>query len=360
MAKRKNIENQPTDPSQNKFINFLQAIRKRLTTRWLIVIGIIILAIVAWRVIAARRSRSELETTTVKRGDVAEELILSGEISADEYAQLAFQTSGEIAWIGVKEGDWVKKGQPLARLDTANLNSELQRAYSDLRSAEAALDEVYDEVKNHDSDETFEQKATRTAAEVAKDKAYEAVLKAQENLRNAALRAPFEGLVSYVANPFSGVNVTLGTTQIQVVNPETIHFIVSADQSEVIDLHQDQEVRLVLDSYPDKEFIGKVNYISFTPKSDEVGAVYEVKVIFPSDDADLSKLRIGMTGDAKFILSEKSDVLYVPPEFVNSDTKGKYVNLGKTNNKVYIETGIEGEERVEIMGDIKEGDTLYD
>jgi len=67
-----------------------------------------------------------------------------------------------------------------------------------------------------------------------------------------------------------------------------------------------------------------------------------------------------MTGDARFALSEKSDVLYVPPQFINSDKNGKYLRLGRKNNKVYIETGIEGEERVEVIGDTKEGDIVYD
>ena len=67
-----------------------------------------------------------------------------------------------------------------------------------------------------------------------------------------------------------------------------------------------------------------------------------------------------MTGDAKFILSQNEDVLFVPTRFINSDLNGRFVNLGKTNNKVYIETGLEGEERTEVKGDIKEGDTVYD
>jgi len=67
-----------------------------------------------------------------------------------------------------------------------------------------------------------------------------------------------------------------------------------------------------------------------------------------------------MGGDAKFVLSEKEGVLYVPPEFVNSDVNGKYVNLDKGNNKRYVEVGIEGEDRVEIIGDVKEGDVVYD
>ena len=49
------------------------------------------------------------EISEVKRGTVKEELILSGSVSADEDAKLTFPTGGEISWVGVKEGDTVKK-----------------------------------------------------------------------------------------------------------------------------------------------------------------------------------------------------------------------------------------------------------
>ena len=71
-------------------------------------------------------------------------------------------------------------------------------------------------------------------------------------------------------------------------------------------------------------------------------------------------LKMGMRGDAGFILSKKENVLYVPPKFINSDPKGKYVNKGKSNNKTYVEVGVESEQRVEIISGLKEGDVLYD
>jgi multidrug efflux pump subunit AcrA (membrane-fusion protein) len=67
-----------------------------------------------------------------------------------------------------------------------------------------------------------------------------------------------------------------------------------------------------------------------------------------------------MSGDANFILSQKEDALFVPSEFVNSDKNGRFVNLGRANNKVRVTVGIEGEDQVEITSGVKEGDVLYD
>jgi len=322
------------------------------------IIAVLAVAFLIVRNIVARRAK--VETTQVNKGEVVEELVLSGAVSADEYTQLSFGTSGKISWVGVEEGQEVNRGQGLAKLDTTNLNADYQRALSDLRSAEASLSKVYDDIKGHSSDETFTQKETRTTSEVTKDKAYESVTKAKRDLDNATLIAPFAGIVTFVANPFSGVNTLASQTQVELINPETIYFDVSADQSEVVDLSLGQKVKIVLDSYAISEYEGEVFFISFTPKSGEVGTVYKVKVKFVGTNLDVGKFRIGMGGDARFVISKKDEVLWIPPKFINSDPKGKYVKKGKKNNKTYVGTGIEAEDRIEITSGVEEGDVLYD
>ncbi len=330
--------------------------RKKLTA----FLVIVLVGFGIWRG-AVGRKNGDVESATIERGTVSEELILTGEIKADEHALITFPTSGKISWVGVSEGDRVKKGQALSKLDTTVLNSTFQQARATLRAAEAAVDKVHDDVKDRDDTETFTERDTRTTAEATKDRAWDAYVAAEYNLRNSTLVSPFEGIVTYLARPFSGVNVLAASTQIEVVNPDTIYFEVSADQSEVIDLHEGQKVNIILDSFTDDKLEGMIDFISYTPDSGEAGTVYNIKVSFVGNKIDLSKVRIGMSGDAKFVLSEVSDVFYTPPKFVNSDTKGKYVNLSKKNNKVYVEVGLEGEERVEIISDeVKEGDIIFD
>lgn len=305
-------------------------------------------------------NQEELEESTVSRGEVVEEMILSGLVIADEHAKLSFPASGRISWVGVKEGEEVYKGKPLAKLDTTALNSAYQQALSNLRAAEANLAQVHDEVKGNDSDETFEEKNTRVAAETAKDKAYESVVVAQDNLRNSTLVAPFNGMVTSVVNPFSGVTVVAGTPQIEIINPESIHFEIAADQTEVIDIQKDEKVRIVLDSLENKELEGVVSYVSYSLSENALSAVYEVKINFVNLTNTDFTYRIGMTGDVHFTLNKKDNVLYVPSTFIKSDDKGTYVLTEKGKTKKYIEVGLEGEERTEISGDISEGTLIYD
>ena len=307
-----------------------------------------------------RNKNKDIQTATIEKGKISEELILSGNISATNYAKLSFESSGKIVYVGTKEGEVVKKGRLLSKLDTTILNTSYQNALSTLRLYEATAQNVLDQVKNHSSDESYAQKDIRTTAEVNKDKAYESVISAKRSLDGASLFAPFSGIVTYLAHPFTGVFVTLGATEVELIDPATIYFDVLADQTEVTKLSVGQKVTIILDSFEDKEFEGKVENISFVPKSGESGSTYSVKVSFVGVDLVNSKFKIAMTGDAKFVVSEKNDAFYIPTNFLKQDKTGEYVKTNSKNGKVYITSGLQSEDTIEIIGEINEGQTVYD
>lgn len=341
-------------------MGFINRVKKFFTVKKIIVLAVILTALGGFYFYSQKKAVSDIDSTQVKKGEINEELILTGQVKAVEHANLNFPTSGELNWVGVKVGDQVKKGQALASLDKTTLNAAYQQALNNVRMYEASVDSVHDSLKDKDETETFAEKSTRTTAEVAKDNAYDALKAAEYNFRNATLKAPFTGFVTRVAHPYPGINISLTESQVELLNPKTIYFEVTADQSEVTDLSIGQKVIVVLDSFSDKEIEGEISFISQTPKPGEAGAVYEVRVKFKEDGELTEKLKIGMTGDAKFILQTKEDALYVPSDFVNRDSKGKYVFLGSIKNKVYVETGIEGENDIEITNGVKEEDTLFD
>jgi len=302
----------------------------------------------------------DIKTATIQKGKISEELVLSGNISATNYAKMSFESSGKIVYVGTKEGEVVKKGKLLSKLDTTILNSSYQSALSTLRLYNATAQNVLDQVKNHSSDETYAQKDLRTTAEVNKDKAYESVVSAKRSLDGASLIAPFSGIVTYLAHPFTGVYVGLGTTEVELIDPATIYFDVLADQTEVTKLSVGQRVVIILDSFEDKEFEGKVENISFVPKFGESGSTYSVKVSFVGVDLVNSKFKIAMTGDAKFVVSEKDDAFYIPTNFLKQDKTGEYIKTNPKNGKVYVKSGLQSEDTIEIIGEIDEGQTVYD
>ena len=331
---------------------FFKSNWKKILAVLLIISGVLFFVI--------RNKNKDIQTATIQKGKISEELILSGNISATNYAKLSFESSGKIVFVGTKEGETVKKGKLLSKLDTTILNSSYQSALSTLRLYEATAQNILDQVKNHSSDETYAQKDLRTTAEVNKDKAYESVISAKRSLDGASLIAPFSGIVTYLAHPFTGVFVTLGASEVELIDPATIYFDVLADQTEVTKLSIGQKVIIILDSFENKEFEGKVENISFVPKSGESGSTYSVKVSFVGVDLVNSKFKIAMTGDAKFIVSEKENAFYIPTNFLKRDKTGEYIKTNTKNGKVYVTSGLQSEETIEIMGEINEGQTVYD
>jgi len=307
-----------------------------------------------------KNNNKVIKSAQISQGDLQEELVLSGEIDATNYAKLSFETSGKITYVGVKEGEKVNKGRLISKLDTTVLNSSYQVALSNLRIYDATAQNVLDQVKDNSSDESFAQKDLRTTAEANKDKAYEAVVAAKRNLDGASLYAPFNGLVTYLAHPFTGVYTSLGAVEAEIIDPSTMYFDVLADQTEVTKLSVGQKVELALDPFDDKMFEGKVENISIVPKIGESGSVYSVKVSFTNTDLVNSKFKISMTGDAKFIVSEKKNILYVPNNFVKQDKDGRYLKLNTKGEKLYVETGIESEDHTEVIGKVNEGQVVYD
>lgn len=324
------------------------------------VIIIILIIVGLITIFFLRNKNKDVKTTLIQKGNLKEELVLSGEITAVNYAKLSFETSGKIVFVGVKEGDVVSKGKLISKIDTTVLNSSYQIALSNLRIAEATVGNILDQVKNHSNDESFAQKDLRTTAEANKDKAYEQVLQAKRNLDGTGLYAPFNGIVTYLAHPFTGVYTSLAAVEAEIIDPSTMYFSVLADQTEVTRLSKGQKVIIILDSFGDKEFEGVVDIISFTPKLGETGSVYALKVFFKNISLVDSQFKIAMTGDAKFVISEKQNVLYVPNNFIKQDKTGSYIKTDKKGTKIYIKTGIESEENIEITGEIKEGQTVYD
>ena len=86
----------------------------------------------------AAAPKAELRTTTVTRGSVTQTVSVSGSVSASGQARLAFKTGGRLAEVYVNVGQAVTLGQPLAKLDTTDLQTALSTAQQNLANAQAS------------------------------------------------------------------------------------------------------------------------------------------------------------------------------------------------------------------------------
>jgi RND family efflux transporter MFP subunit len=329
--------------------------RKFLTRRNIILAAVAVLIGFLWwngRQTAAKKAESNVVVKEVTRGDVELSLSVSGEIKAEQQATLNYFTSGRVAYMGVKVGDKVKKWQLLAYLDPGDLEAAEQKAHYAYISADAYAKLIEDQVKGHESDESFTLKNTRVAAQTARDSAYDTWLSAQRAVKNSKLVAPFAGIVTNVTSAAVGdtASVTDGVT---IVDPKSLYFSAEVDETDVGKLNGTETVEVEMDAFSGQKFSATIGDVGFVSTLSSTGAtVYPVKLYFP--EGDLGKLRVGMNGDAKIILEVKKDVLRVPVEAVVDG----YVTLAEGEQKVAVETGLEGDIDVEITKGLSEGEKV--
>jgi RND family efflux transporter MFP subunit len=336
---------------------------------WFFVIGLAC-GLIAWRVIPGLAKNQKKETTyTVKRDTIRQTLTISGELDAEEKVTLRFAASGYISWVGVKLGDRVKKYQAIASLDQRELQKNLQKYLNTYMSERWDFEQTKDEYREPAQDywnlSWDQRRELDRALEKAQFDLNSAVLDVELkdiSLKYAVLISPIDGIVTKVAMPVAGVNVTPTQAEFEVTDPATLYFSLLPDQTEVTGLSPGMTSEIVFDSYTDEKVNGTIKDISFIPKAGETNTVYEVKIQFPLGDSLQTKYRLGMTGDATFVLSEKPEALVIPLSFINTEKDKKYVmkkNKDK-KDKVYVTTGIESDQIIEITDGISEGDVIYD
>ncbi len=340
---------------------------KKISNTWLILsIGILIIVSALWRhfsTVNAEKIRKE-KTYTVSRKTIKKTLTISGKIDAEEKASLRFQTSGRLIWVGVKEGDTVKKYQAVAQMDAREVQKNLEKVLRDYSSERNDFEEAWRVTysgRNKPNDAL-----TDTAKRILEKNQWDlekAVLDVELkhlSVEYATLFTPIAGIVTSVGSPVSGVNVTPSQAEFTVVNPSSVYLSVLPDQTEVAQLSASASAEIVFDSYADEKITGTVKSIAFAPKHGESTTVYEAKVTFPLDVS--TKYRIGMTADATFTLGEKSDVLVVPATAIKKDKDVHFVMrvLGDKRQKTPVSVREESEEGVEILSGLTDGDVIVE
>lgn len=309
--------------------------------------------------IVAKSSKKEI-SNPVNKGLLKQTITISGIIAADERATLRFQTSGRLAWVGVKEGDYVQKYQTIASLDQRELQKSLEKELNDYLTARWELDDArkdtYKDKVITDPIRRIIDKYQFTLNKSVLDVELQTIAKEYSNLWT-----PIEGIVTKVGNPYAGTNITPTNAEFEIVNPNTVYFSATADQTEVISLRKGLEGSLILDSYPDATLSGTIKDISFIPKSGETSTVYEIKFSFTNDNTEY-KYRLGMAGDLSFATKTKENAVYIPTKFLKGQNGNRFVYIKKNGKKVKtdVQTGMETETQTEIISGILPGETVYE
>lgn len=323
---------------------------------------VIVLLIIGLLIYNNYRSRNSVavELAVAEKQELTDSFNASGEVSAEQRSDINFLTSGEVSQLNVKEGSMIEKGDIIARLNTTNLYQAYLQAEANLRKAEATLDRVYDDVQDSEDDESFSEREARTTAEAAKDVAYRSFVQASENLSNATLRAPASGLVAFVSEGLApGFYATPATAEIIIVDPSTAIFEADVNEVSISNIYLGQRALITLDAYDGEEFEGEVTHIGVTAVTTSTGGTaYPVEVSFPGKIG--LKFKLGMNGDAEFVLEKKEDVVVIPITAVVEEDEGEFVWISDNGiaRKVKVETGLSSINDIEITKGINEGQTV--
>ncbi len=298
-----------------------------------------------------------VSTQKVKSVNYQPAIIASGKITMDESISLSFKAGGQIRKIYAKQGQWVKKGQVLAVLNTNQVevqadqaNLAIDRVAISIQSASLLLERANTQYQNtlglfQDSLATLEQ---LEQAKVNLDICENQLLTAQKEqqisaktergiqlaLEDAQIIAPSDGMV--IQKLVSENEMISGGMPALLFNPKQqakimkVHVI----DKEVVQLNIGDTATLYFDAHPDNIFMGQV--IEIAHITDPLFNTYEVKIgLHPCRE----KLFFGFIGQAKIKVGNRRAIKSIPINALLS-ADGKKGKVFTINNEKAIETAI--------------------
>ena len=363
------MEAPPDQRKQNYsiIIRYMTSFLKRNFKK--IIITTIIVAVITIGIIrSVNKSKSSNPTIfnsqkqtiiTPKRETIKDEITLAGSIDATLKADLNFQTSGQLAWVGVKVGDKVKKYQAIASLDKAALQKQLQLDFNNYKTTVSNFYDTTDKYK--DSIITTDIKRILDRNQNTLDNSVINYELGDLTIKYATLTAPFAGIITNITQPSNGINVSPVNATFSIIDPNSLYFRSKIDQGDVPKIKVGDITKITLDSFPNQTFESKVSYIAFTPVTGESSTVYEVRFELPTKNNELL-YRLGMDGDAVISLRQDDNALTIPIEAIQQDGDQTFVLVKESTNNIltkkYIKTGIETDTTVEILEGLSENDQI--
>ncbi len=389
--------------------------RKR--RRRLVFGGIILLVLIGAGVgvYAALRPNNKIDPAklaTVDKGDVARSVVATGKVQPLAKVEVKSKASGIVKKIHVDYGDRVKLGQVLVELDREQLAANVREARATLQAAQAAeeaakatyernlveaegpdvpfLKTGLERAENlhkdgliaksllEDADKAYQlglnkqltaQRNTAVSrAEMARAKAQvaqaqAALERAEEDLRNSTIVSPIDGLVLsrdvQVGDAVSSILVlgSQATLVMTLGDVSDVYVLGKVDEADIGKVYFDQPARIVVESFKDKKFEGKVTKISPFGKEKDNVTTFEVRVSIHNPSGEL---KANMSANAEIILEEKKGVLLIPEAAViydkdrNASAEVPDPKAEKGRRKVSVKLGISNGVKTELISGLIE------
>jgi len=388
-----------------------------MTKKNLTIIGSAVVAVVLLlTIISARGDKMSVRFDVARHEAIVNAIATNGKIEPEEDFQAHAPMATTVKKIYVHEGDIVKKGQLLVRLDDADARATAAKALAQLRTAEADLNSVgtggtHEEVLNNQSAmvkaraelesaqrnldamrrlkdsgaasdaelqdaenrlkqaqsnaQVLEQKlkggrysrpeVVRVQAQAAEARAtYQA---AQDLLNNSNITAPRDGMV-YALPVRESTYVTQGDLVVGVADLKHIQVRAFVDEPDIGRLAKGQRVDVTWDAIPGRTWRGTVTRVPTTVSLHGSRTVGEVLASVDNDDL---KLLPNVNINATVITAQHPNALTVPREAVRQDKNGSRYVLridGDELKRVPVDTAVSSMTRIEVTKGLQEGDRV--
>ncbi|MEA3492952.1 MAG: efflux RND transporter periplasmic adaptor subunit [Candidatus Margulisiibacteriota bacterium] len=301
--------------------------------KWIIGIVVVLVIIAIFITMRMRGGSVEVGVAEVRKGNILSTISSSGLVRANSVELGSARMAGRVEWVGAEEGDRVRKGQVLVKLDGYN---QARKEYDRLRKLHS---------QGFVSD--LETERAKTAVD------------------NARVVAPFSGIVAE-KSVIPGEAISPGVPVMTVVDIDHPWVEIQVDEVDIAVAKVGQKVRFTTDAFTDKEFFGEITWINKKAELKKVGGrvrmdeedlVFRGKVRFLDGK---KMLRPGMSVYAEIITGEKKGVLVVPREAVTLRA-GKRVVFVVDKDRLFekrVELGIKDAEKVEILKGLTLGERV--
>ena len=349
--------------------------------RLVVILGTLVVAFLLFRIIMlvakgsggggpnSQRPPVAVEVDHVRYGPIKEIRQFTGSVYPDYQYAVASKVAGRILQIRKRIGDWVQKGEVIARIDDAEYQQDVIEAEANLKIAQASLAEARSQFllagQDLDRVRSLQEKGIASPAEldaaVTNYDAQESRIKLaqaqveqkQAALKSARIRLNYTVLAAtepgYVGERFvdEGTQLAPNAAVLSVIGIDTVIVRTTIIERDYGRIQAGQPARVTVDAFPSESFTGHVARIAPMLQQESRMAQMEVEVA-----NDSLVLKPGMFAQVEVVLSESDSVQIVPSRAVvaRDGHKGVFVIDQKHSTARYVpvEEGIVAPDQTEI------------
>ncbi len=311
----------------------------------------------------------------------------AGSVEACLRTRLSPIIGGRIAYLGVKKGDHVKKGQVLLRLWNEDQQAQKNLAQTQVTStsrriveacalADNAEREAERMIKLHEKGfisqggedkARYEAQSRRAAcnaarADVSQAQARVTVTKVEQD--RTVLVAPFDGIVADIVGELGEYTTpsppgVATPPAIDLINDSCLYIEAPMDEVDAPKIHVGQTTRVTLDALPGKVIPGHVRRIApYVVAVEKQARTVDVEVDLENPE-DAKQLLVGYSADVEIVLDSRASTLRIPTSTLMEGNKVLvYLPAKKTLEERVIKTGVSNWEYTEVVDGLQQGDQI--